>query len=83
MSAVTGIQRARFAIGGERGRDIDIARLLDISPAAVSRWNGVVPPNRAIEIEQKTNGRVTRYDIRPDYFGKVPPAAHKPKRKAA
>lgn len=68
MSDETGIQRARFAAGGEKGRDIDIARLLGISPAAVSRWNGVVPPKRAIEIEEKSGGRVQRHQIRPDHF---------------
>lgn len=66
------IEKARFAAGGERGKDIDIARLLGISPAAVSRWGGVVPPNRAIQIEKKSGGKVTRFEIRPDYFGAGP-----------
>jgi len=74
----TGMDKAREAAGG---KDVDIARLLDISPAAVSRWDGVVPPNRAIEIEEKTEGKVTRYDIRPDYFG-APPAAAQMTKKA-
>lgn len=65
----TGIAAARLAAGGENGKDIDIARLLGLSAAAVSRWKGVVPPDRAIEIEEKTVGKVTRYEIRPDYFG--------------
>lgn len=69
MSDETGIERARFAAGGDKGRDIDIARLLGISPAAVSRWKGIVPPDRAIEIEEKSGGKVTRHQIRPDYFG--------------
>lgn len=68
-----GMHKARAAVGG---KNIDIARLLDISAAAVSRWGGIVPPERAIEIELKTKGKVTRYDIRPDHFG-APPAAHR------
>ena len=60
-----GMQKARRAAGG---RDADIARLLGITPSAVSRWNGIVPPARAIELEALTQGRVTRYEIRPDHF---------------
>lgn len=67
-----GMLKAREACGG---RDIHIAKLLGISPAAVSRWNGLVPPNRAIEIETKTDKKVTRYEIRPDYFGVAPASA--------
>ncbi len=66
-----GMKRARQAAGG---KDSDIARLLGITPSAVSRWNGVVPVRRAIELEALTGGRVTRHEIRPDHFG-PPPAA--------
>jgi len=76
------LRKVRDAIGGNNA---DIARLLGISAAAVSRWGGVVPPSRAIEIEKKTGGKVTRHEIRPDYFG--PPAATPeeapPRRRAA
>lgn len=76
--------KAREAAGGKDGKDVDIARLLKISPAAVSRWGGVVPPDRAIEIEELTEGRFTRHDIRPDYFGARPPAPRRqPRKKAA
>ena len=67
----TGMDKARDAAGG---RNIHLARLLGISPAAISRWRGTVPPRRAREIEEKTGGRVTRYDIRPDHFGLAPAA---------
>ena len=67
-----GMAKAREAAGGKDGKDVDIARLLKISPAAVSRWGGVVPPDRAIQIEELTEGKVTRHDIRPDYFGAAP-----------
>lgn len=76
----TGMAKARNAAGG---KDSDIAKLLGISAAAVSRWGGVIPPARAIEIEEKTEGKVTRYDIRPDYFGEGPAAKRPPRRKAA
>jgi DNA-binding transcriptional regulator YdaS (Cro superfamily) len=66
-----GMQKVRRAAGG---RDADIARPVGITPSAVSRWNGIVPTKRAIEIETLTSGRVTRYDIRPDHFG--PPPIH-------
>ncbi len=66
------IAAARRAAGG---RDADIARLLGITASAVSRWRGIVPPARAIEIERASGGRVTRHQIRPDHFGAVPVAA--------
>lgn len=76
--------KAREAAGGKDGKDVDIARLLKISPAAVSRWGGVVPPDRAIQIEELTEGKVTRHDIRPDYFGAAPIAQKRqPRKKAA
>mgnify|MGYP000585399846 FL=1 len=62
-----GLEAARAAAGG---KNVDLARLLGITESAVSQWK-VVPPDRAIEIEKKTNGKVTRYDIRPDFFGKA------------
>lgn len=71
------LQKIRKAIDGNNA---DIARLLGISAAAVSRWGGIVPPDRAIEIERKTDGKVTRYELRPDYFG-PPPAASRPCRR--
>jgi DNA-binding transcriptional regulator YdaS (Cro superfamily) len=71
MDIRDGMKKARRAAGG---RDADIARLLGITASAVSRWNGRVPANRAIEIETLTRGRVTRYEIRPDHFGAAPAA---------
>lgn len=65
----TGMAKAREAAGG---KDADIAKVLGISAAAVSRWEGIVPPSRAIELEEKLAGKITRYDIRPDFFGDPP-----------
>lgn len=41
---------------------------------AVDRWcrTGQVPANHCIPIEELTGGEVTRYDLRPDVFGKAP-----------
>jgi DNA-binding transcriptional regulator YdaS (Cro superfamily) len=64
----TPLKRARRAAGG---KNVDLARLLGITESAVSQWK-TVPPGRAIEIEEKTGGRVTRYELRPDYFGQPP-----------
>jgi len=69
-----GFDLAREAAGG---KNVDLAKLLGITESAVSQWASV-PPDRAIEIEEKTGGKVTRYQIRPDYFGALPPA--KPRR---
>lgn len=65
---VDGLKIVREAIDG---KNADVAKLLGISAAAVSKWGGVVPPERAIEIEKKTHGKITRHDIRPDFFGKA------------
>jgi DNA-binding transcriptional regulator YdaS (Cro superfamily) len=60
-----GLAKARQAAGG---RNADLARLLDISPSAISQWVRV-PYRRALQIEARTAGRVTREELRPDLFG--------------
>ena len=60
-----GLAKARQAAGG---RYADLARLLGITPAAVSQWVRV-PYRRALQIEARTAGRVTREELRPDLFG--------------
>ena len=47
-----------------------LARLLDISPGAITQWNGIVPVKRVPDVEKATGGQVTRHDLRPDFFGK-------------
>ncbi len=74
----TPLDLARTAAGG---KNVDLAKLLGITESAVSQWK-TIPPDRAIEIEQKTGGRVTRYQLRPDYFGQ-PPAPATPASEAA
>jgi DNA-binding transcriptional regulator YdaS (Cro superfamily) len=60
-----GLAKARQVAGG---RNADLARLLDISPSAISQWVRV-PYRRALQIEARTAGRVTRAELRPDLFG--------------
>ena len=59
------LAKARQAAGG---RNADLARLLGISPSAISQWVRV-PYRRALQIEARTAGRVTRAELRPDLFG--------------
>lgn len=65
-----GLQKARDAAGG---KNANLAKLLGVTESAVSQWKRV-PYQRAVEIEEKTGGRVTRHDMRPDVFGAVPKA---------
>ncbi len=62
-----GLAKARQAAGG---RNSDLAPLLDITPSAISQWVRV-PYRRALQIEARTAGRVTRAELRPDLFGAV------------
>jgi DNA-binding transcriptional regulator YdaS (Cro superfamily) len=59
------LEKARQAAGG---RNADLARLLGISPSAISQWVRV-SYRRALQIEARTAGRVTRAELRPDLFG--------------
>jgi len=45
-----------------------VARLLEISPQAVSQWKGVVPHDRVMPIYYATNGVVTPYEMRSDLY---------------
>ena len=60
-----GLAKARQAAGGSNA---DLARFLGISPSAISQWVRV-PYRRALQIEARTAGRVTREELRPDVFG--------------
>jgi DNA-binding transcriptional regulator YdaS (Cro superfamily) len=62
-----GLLKARHAAGGTNAR---LARLLNITPSAISQWVRV-PFRRALQIEARTAGKVTREELRPDLFGRV------------
>ena len=59
-----GLLKARLAAGG---RNADLARLLNITQSAISQWVRV-PYRRALQIEARTAGKVTREELRPDLF---------------
>jgi DNA-binding transcriptional regulator YdaS (Cro superfamily) len=54
-----------------------LADKLGIRPQTVWNWQdrGKVPPDHAIAVEEATEGAVTRYELRPDIFGKDPERA--------
>ena len=54
-----------------------LASNLKIRSPSISEWRkrGRVPAERCLEIERLTENRVTRYELRPDVFGKQERAA--------
>jgi len=60
----------------------EFADKLGVTQGLVSQWlKGVtaITPERAIDIEDATEGQVTRYDLRPDIFGRSPQPADEAK----
>lgn len=50
-----------------------LARACGVTPQAVNKWlDGQVPAARCIAVELATQGKVTRYELRPDVFGTKP-----------
>lgn len=52
------------------GTQIELARLIGVGPVDVSEWihgKRKVPAPRCVQIEQVTNGAVTRRDLRSDW----------------
>ena len=68
MKKLNAMKRACEIVGSQQ----EMARILKVSPAAVSYWcNGLdsVPAGRCLAIEQATDKQVTRKDLRPkDYM---------------
>lgn len=65
---MTAIQRACEILGGQ----VALARALGVTPQFVNqlvRANRSVPAHHCRTIEDATDGRVTRYQLRPDVFG--------------
>ena len=51
------------------------AKIAGVSQGLVWQWlnrRTTITAERAIDIERKTDGTVTRYDLRPDVFGPPP-----------
>ena len=53
-----------------------VAKALDISQPAIHRWRarGKPPADRVIYLERASDGKVSRYELRPDVFGPAPDA---------
>lgn len=58
------------------GSQAALARLMKppITPQAVQKWSrlGVVPINRVLDIENATDKKITREQLRPDIFREKP-----------
>lgn len=57
----------------ERGRGVQLATSIGVSPVLISQWSGgprprVPPIERCVPIERATGGQVTRADLRPDDY---------------
>lgn len=69
----TPIQRAIDLLGPSA-----LAKAIGVTPQFITSLGGgerPVPPGRCIAIEAATDGRVTRYELRPDVFGSSPDKA--------
>lgn len=52
------------------GGGVELARLVGVTPQAVSQWlRQGVPPARVIQVEAAVRGEVSRHELRPDIFG--------------
>lgn len=67
-------QDALQAIKDCLGSGSEVARRLGIKPAAVNQWSRV-PHERCLDLERLTEGKVTRYQMRPDIYGEPPAEA--------
>jgi len=59
----------------EAGGLTELARKINVeTPQVIVNWRnrGRVPAERCIDIEAATEGKVTRYELRPDVFGDPP-----------
>lgn len=56
------------------GGQAELARKVGVSPQVVNGWckRNRVAASKAVAVEQAVEGRVTRYDLRPDIFGEPP-----------
>ncbi|WP_049780588.1 Cro/CI family transcriptional regulator [Nitrosococcus halophilus] len=66
----TPIQKSIELVGSQTA----LARSCGVRYQAVQKWikKGRVPAERVLAIKRATNGRVTRYELRPDLYGEMP-----------
>lgn len=63
-------------LSGARGRGSILASRLNVAPQQIYQWasgSRGVPIERCVEIEQATDGAVTRQDLRPDDWHRIWP----------
>ena len=64
----TALEKAIEAAGGAR----KLAAAIGVSAMTISHWkNRGIPAERAVQVEGAVGGKVTRYQLRPDLFGKA------------
>jgi DNA-binding transcriptional regulator YdaS (Cro superfamily) len=70
---LSSLQRAIEAAGSQN----KLAETLGLSFQHIQQWRkaGRVPAERVLSVEAAVNGAVTRYQLRPDVFGKAPAKA--------
>lgn len=62
-----------LALDREGLTQAELASLTELTPQAVHNWTvRGVPAERCADIERVTAGRITRFELRPDLFGKLP-----------
>lgn len=73
--SIEALDRAAQILGTQEA----LAAALGIRSPSISEWRQreQVPVERCLQIEAATNGKVTRYDLRPDVFGKAPAKSRK------
>jgi len=66
---MSGIEKAIAIVGSQKA----LAEKIGVSQQAVGKWvaSGEVPLKRLAAIERATDNKVTRYDLRPDFFGEA------------
>lgn len=64
----TALEKAIEAAGGAR----KLAKAIGVTSMTISHWKTRgVPAERAVQVENAVHGKVTRYQLRPDLFGKA------------
>jgi len=76
MTETEALSKAIEKAGGHR----KLGDFLGIKRTAIYQWK-IAPIKRVPGIEAATNGEITRYDLRPDFFG-APPSVSSKRRKS-
>lgn len=63
MSPKQALDQAKRIVGSQN----KLAKILGISPTAISRW-AQCPPERVLAVEAATDGQVPREWLRPDLY---------------